>query len=76
MNRYELAIVTSTSWYPVLTACSPTSRIDVLHQLADAVTELRKGRGVDYDLIVCEVTERGYSESSIEKIHEMKKRLK
>lgn len=75
-GRYELVIVTSTGWYPVLTACSPTTRIDILDQLAEVMTEVRKGRGEDYDLVVCEISDYGYTDKSLKEIHETKRRLK
>ena len=75
-REYELVIVTSNGWYPVLTACSPTTRLEVLDQLAWVVTEVRKGRFVDYDLVVCEVGQVGYTEESLEKIRAAKLPLK
>jgi hypothetical protein len=75
-GRYELVIATATGWYPVLTACSPTSRIDILQKLSEVVTEVRQGRGSNYELIVCEVASTGYTQESMEEIASVRRRLK
>lgn len=75
-GRYELIIVTATGWYPVLTACSPIGRTDVLQKLAEVVTEVRNGRGTEYELVTCEVEASGYTRESMEEIRAAKLRLK
>lgn len=75
-GRYELVIVTATGWYPVLTACSPTGRIDILQKLAEVMTEVRKGRGTEYELVTCEIEASGYTKQSMEEIRAAKIRLK
>ena len=75
MKSYELVLVYAAGSYPVIQPAPPSEDLGLICQLEEVVTKLRPGRGQHYELVICEVEDKGYTAESRKKIYEKQEEL-
>ncbi len=75
MRLYELVLVYAAGSYPVIHPAPPTDDVELLRELEVLVAKLRPGRGKHYELVICEVEDKGYAAESRKKIFEKQEEL-